>query len=420
MKLMNHLSLSSFRTTTNNTTGSHNNTDIKDKDPKESSTEHHPTTVTNKKNYWKHDFSLQDKELSSLALKEEDIGASIDPLYLSAFVQDNNNHGNTNEREHEENEQRNPDEEYQGMTSTLFLSGLEEQEGRRSRTSSSSSSSSSSSPESSVVDHQEEVPQKDKEEKEAASTNNSPTSWRPRFWLGGGGGTRNTAGTDTASSTFSATTTHNQDDKNQEDGTENEIIVSLRNELHHTQKERDELQITVQNLETLVRVQQEKLLALEKENTTDTVAELQAKLDAQADKLNVNEKLQATIVELQDKLETQQQQIEAFELYFASLNHRDDVSTTNSNTSFAYKASGKIFKKKTSEHPNRTLSSSSTSSLESVTMQDETMSSSWTHEEAWELEAAPPKLSLSFKNTGNKMKSAKKLASLKQATLTAV
>ena len=47
-------------------------------------------------------------------------------------------------------------------------------------------------------------------------------------------------------------------------------------------------------------------------------------------------------------------------------------------------------------------------------------SQSFEDDEAWELEDGPPKLSVSFQKTGNKLRSAKTRAAAKMATITVV
>ena len=111
--------------------------------------------------------------------------------------------------------------------------------------------------------------------------------------------------------------------------------------------------------------------------------------------------LVSTIHTLEGRVEAQQAKIEALEYFFRQVNHRDENDR---------------HQERRWEDTSSTSMSSGDSPEEEETPRDDTQED----DEAWELEDAPPKLSVSFKRTGQKMRSAKTRAAAKLATITFV
>ena len=143
--------------------------------------------------------------------------------------------------------------------------------------------------------------------------------------------------------------------------------------------------------------------------------------------------LLSTVDTLEGKLDAQNAKIEALEYFFRRMNAREDgddsaFPTTKNSSPRQSSRSGDENSITSSSTATRSVSRSlsNTPSVRSVEVSDELVEEATSREEeydddeAWELEAAPPKLSVSFQKTGQKMRSAKTRAATKLARLTFV
>ena len=141
--------------------------------------------------------------------------------------------------------------------------------------------------------------------------------------------------------------------------------------------------------------------------------------------------LMGTVHTLQGKVEAQAAKIEALEHFFRRVNHRDDDEHSlnrqrrrisggggweeTSTTSFL-SCSCSSSDNNASEHEDEAARSQHSNQEQKEDEQKEQQT--FEDDEAWELEDAPPKLSVSFAKTGQKMRSAKTRAAAKMAKIT--
>ena len=140
--------------------------------------------------------------------------------------------------------------------------------------------------------------------------------------------------------------------------------------------------------------------------------------------------LLSTVDTLEGKLDAQNAKIEALESFFRQVNAReegDDMDLdTNPHAPSSQSGDENSIASSSTATRSESRSWSNTPSIHSIEVSAEPGEAArreekdYEDDEAWELEAAPPKLSMTFQKTGQKMQSAKTRAAVKMARLTIV